>query len=114
MKIISGCVFSILSVLCNRNTSNQNEHFTNPPGSCRCEIIGEIPVPAGYTRVAEERKSFGDWLRTINLKKDPRIYLFNGRLRDDQSTHFAVLDIPVGDKDLQQCADHATTGGVFF
>jgi len=105
MKIISGCVFSILSVLCNRNTSNQNEHFTNPPGSCRCEIIGEIPVPAGYTRVAEERKSFGDWLRTIHLKKDPRIYLFNGRLRDDQSTHFAVLDIPVGDKDLQQCAD---------
>jgi hypothetical protein len=26
-------------------------------------------------------------------------------LRDDQSTHVAVLDIPVGDKDLQQCAD---------
>jgi len=26
-------------------------------------------------------------------------------LRDNQSTHFAVLDIPVGDKDLQQCAD---------
>ena len=36
---------------------------------------------------------------------DPGIYLFNGRLRDNQSTHFAVLDIPVGDKDLQQCAD---------
>jgi len=39
------------------------------------------------------------------LKHDPGIYLFNGRLRDNQSTHFAVLDIPVGDKDLQQCAD---------
>ena len=26
-------------------------------------------------------------------------------MRDDQSTHFAVLDMPVGDKDLQQCAD---------
>jgi hypothetical protein len=47
----------------------------------------------------------GEWLREISLKKDPGIYLFNGRLRDDQSTHFAVLDMPVGDKDLQQCAD---------
>jgi hypothetical protein len=26
-------------------------------------------------------------------------------LKDDQSTHFTVLDIPVGNKDLQQCAD---------
>lgn len=73
--------------------------------SSNYKTIGEIALPWGYKRVVEERNSFGNWLRTINLKQDPRIYLFNGRLRDDQSTHFAVLDIPVGTKNLQQCAD---------
>jgi hypothetical protein len=69
------------------------------------ETVGEIPVPGGYKRIAEHKNSFGEWLREINLKKDPRIYLYNGQPKADQSTHFAVLDIPVGDKDLQQCAD---------
>jgi len=69
------------------------------------KTIGEIPTPQGCKRIIEEGNSFGIWLRNIPLKHDPGIYLFNGRLRDNQSTDFAVLDIPVGDKDLQQCAD---------
>ena len=106
MKIISCIVFSILTINCNRNTSNKDEQFTSLRGaSSSYKTIGEIPTPPGYKRITEERNSFGVWLRNIRLKNDPGIYLFNGRLRDDQSTHFAVLDIPVGDKDLQQCAD---------
>ena len=99
MKFISCFVFSIVITSCNRSTSNKAECFTGPqPGSSIYEAIGEIPVPAGYKRVAEEKNSFGEWLREISLKKDPGIYLFKGKLRDDQSTHFAVLDMPVGDK----------------
>ena len=116
MKIISCVVFSILTINCNRNTSNKDEQFTNLRGtSYSYKTIGEISTPrapysdqpsdSGYKRINWERNSFGAWLRNIPLKHDPRIYLFNGRLRDNQSTHFAVLDIPVGDKDLQQCAD---------
>ena len=106
MKIISCVVFSILTINCNRNTSNKDQQFTSLGGaSSSYKTIGEIPTPSGYKRIIEERNSFGVWLRNIPLKHDPGIYLFNGRLRDNQSTHFAVLDIPVGDKDLQQCAD---------
>jgi len=106
MKIVSCFVISILIAYCNRNTSNKNEHFISlQQSSSSYKAIREIPLPLGYKRVVEEKNSFGDWLRTINLKQDPRIYLFNGRLKDDQSTHFAVLDMPVGNKDLQQCAD---------
>src|SRR6476646_5245761 len=106
MKIISCVVFSILTINCNRNTSNKDQQFTSLGGaSSSYKTIGEIPTPPGYKRIIEERNSFGVWLRNIPLKHDPGIYLFNGRLRDNQSTHFAVLDIPVGDKDLQQCAD---------
>jgi hypothetical protein len=45
------------------------------------------------------------WLRKRGLKKDKTVYLFNGAEKKIQSAQFAVLDIPVGDKDLQQCAD---------
>src|SRR6185295_15701406 len=106
MKIASCFVFSVLITSCNRSAPNKADHFINfqrDPSSY--ETIGEIPVPGGYERVAERKNSFGEWLRNVHLKKDRRIYLFNGKLKGDQSMHFAVLDMPVGDKDLQQCAD---------
>ena len=49
--------------------------------------------------------SFGEWLRTIRLKDDKHVYLYDGSLKKNQLAQFAVLDIPVGKKDLQQCAD---------
>jgi hypothetical protein len=33
------------------------------------------------------------------------VHLYDGRLKANQTAQFAVLDIPVGKKDLQQCAD---------
>lgn len=65
----------------------------------------DIPVPAGFVRVQANDKSFGAWLRNIKIKKDPQVYLYNGNPKRNQSAQFAVLDIPVGKKDLQQCAD---------
>ncbi len=38
-------------------------------------------------------------------KKITPSYLFNGQLKRNQDAQYAVLDIPVGRKDLQQCAD---------
>ena len=65
----------------------------------------EIPPPEGYKRVDAGVASFGEWLRNIHLKTDNRVYLYNGKLKRRQSAQFAVMDISVGDKDLQQCAD---------
>ncbi|MET0392715.1 MAG: DUF4846 domain-containing protein [Chitinophagaceae bacterium] len=69
------------------------------------ETIAAIPPPEGYERVAAAQGSFGECLRTIALKEDRHVYLYNGELKRNQSAQFAVLDIPVGKKDLQQCAD---------
>lgn len=66
---------------------------------------GAIPVPAGYRRVTAASGSFAAWLRRISLKADNTVYLYNGSLKKNQSVQFAVLDVPVGSKDLQQCAD---------
>lgn len=67
--------------------------------------VGEIALPDNYKRKPASEKSFSGWLRKINLKKDNRVFLYNGRLKGNQEAQFAVLNIPVGSKDLQQCAD---------
>jgi Domain of unknown function (4846) len=67
--------------------------------------IGNITVPPGYTRVAAAAGSFAAWLRDVSLKKEKAVYLYNGKLKPNQSAQFAVIDIPVGSKNLQQCAD---------
>jgi hypothetical protein len=72
----------------------------NPYGS-----VGSIPVPDGFRRVEVSGISFGAWLRSLRLKSDPTVYLYNGQRKPNQSAQFAVVDIPVGTRDLQQCAD---------
>ena len=67
--------------------------------------IGEIPVPEGYQRTKVDEHSFGEWLRQIKLRKDSNVYLYNGMLKSNQLSQYVVLDIPVGNSDLQQCAD---------
>lgn len=67
--------------------------------------IADIPLPNGYKRIEGTDSLFARWLRTIDIKKDKRVFLYNGNLKRNQDAQYAVLDIPVGKKDLQQCAD---------
>ena len=95
-----------LFVACKGNNYDINRysnHFTER--SAVFETINAIPPPPGYERILLDQNSFGEWLRAIKLKKDNHVYLYNGSLKKNQSVHFAVLDITVGKKDLQQCAD---------
>lgn len=69
-------------------------------------LINRIPVPKGYERVEVTTNSFGDWLRHLPLKPyDAKMYLYNGEEKPRQDVHAAILDIDVGKRDLQQCAD---------
>ena len=79
--------------------------FSSTPEKRVAETIKDIATPSGFTRTPANDKSFAAWLREVHLKKDRRVYLYNGNLKANQSAQFAVLDIPVGHKDLQQCAD---------
>lgn len=69
-------------------------------------ILNRIPVPDVYERVNTTSGTFEDWLRNLPLKEGrPPVYLFNGEEKGNQEAHFAVIDIDVGNRDLQQCAD---------
>lgn len=67
--------------------------------------INDIPLPEGYERLQLQESSFGYFLRKQSLKKDKTVYLYNGQPKYNQSAQYAVLNISVGNKDLQQCAD---------
>jgi len=72
----------------------------------RDAIVNRVPTPPGYERVKVAPASFQDWLRRLPLRGGrPPVYLFNGKKKLNQTAHWAVIDIDVGSKDLQQCAD---------
>ena len=69
-------------------------------------LVNRIAPPANFERISYDEASFSDWLRHIPLKPGkPNVLLYNGALKSRQNVHAAVIDLDVGTKDLQQCAD---------
>lgn len=67
--------------------------------------IGQLPVPAGFQRIAEAGE-MATYCRSLALKpKGTEVRLFNGKAKANQRSHVAVLEMDVGKRDLQQCAD---------
>ncbi len=69
--------------------------------------INEIDLPVGYQREKALEGSYEAYLQNFPLKEDTLIYLYDGSLKPDQSFGYKVMDIDIGSKNLQQCADAA-------
>ncbi|WP_300598641.1 DUF4846 domain-containing protein [Niabella sp.] len=67
--------------------------------------VAGITLPPGYTRTPIPVTDFGVYLKQLKLKTNKTVFLFNGAPKANQQAQYAVLDISVGNKDLQQCAD---------
>lgn len=64
-----------------------------------------IKTPESFTRVPVDDGSFGQYLRNLPLKPHgSRVRYYNGEIKS-RDVHVAVVDIDVGERDLQQCAD---------
>jgi hypothetical protein len=62
--------------------------------------------PPGARRVTLPPGSFGQWLRELPLLPEGApVLLFDGSKKARQDVHAAVVDLDVGTRDLQQCAD---------
>lgn len=69
-------------------------------------LINRIQLPIDCKRISDNQGSFSHWLRRLPLKPgNPQVKLYNGELKWNQSAHAYVVDLDVGTKDLQQCAD---------
>lgn len=78
------------------------------PHSEGAESLERIAPPGEFVRVEVADGSYAAWLRGLPLKPGRgEVRLHDGRLKPNQTAHFAVLDIDPGKRDLQQCADAA-------
>ena len=75
-------------------------------GAAGDDLSARVAPPPGATRVGVAGSSFGDWLRHLPLlPRDTPVLLYDGTRKPRQDVHQAVVDIDVGRRDLQQCAD---------
>ncbi len=99
----SSLIVDNISTQPNRTQKTRALEIIQPSGKT---IATRFNPPQGYIRKNLPRNSFAHYLRNFKLKpSNEKVKLYNGELKYDQSIHAAVLDIGVGDKDLQQCAD---------
>lgn len=102
-------VMSVLAASCELDPSklvdgaNAKERLIDTSGTT---IAARFSPPEGYKRSTADSSSFGFYLRNLPLKKHGvPVYLYNGELKGNQSAYVAVIDLSVGKRDLQQCAD---------
>ena len=68
-------------------------------------VMDRINLPQGFERVKVEEGSFAQYLRNLPVKPNgSKVKYFNGQTKRGD-VYEAVLDIDVGKRDLQQCAD---------
>ncbi len=100
-------LFSFVLLSCNNTATNSNTitSVSTPTHTNPYPDVKSIPLPAGFERLQTDSSSFSFWLRSINLKEDKTVHLYNGDEKRNQLAQYAVMNISVGNKDLQQCAD---------
>lgn len=95
--ILLCCLSGLNFAACQKNSAFIQAEGTN--------VETRIKTPTGFERVAASPGSFPAFLRKINLKPTGAgVFLYNGLPKLNQ-VHVAVMDIDVGNRDLQQCAD---------
>jgi hypothetical protein len=100
-------IFIGFSLICGLQAKASAENrYSWLAGSAAETIKTGIKPPMGYVRLLLPEGSFGAWLRNLPLHPgSPPVYLYNGRKKQNQFAHHSVINIDVGDRDLQQCAD---------
>jgi len=69
-------------------------------------VASRFRPPAGYARDAALDDSFAAFLRRLVLKPDgAQVKLYDGRVKPNPGIYAAVVDLPIGSRDLHQCAD---------
>jgi hypothetical protein len=102
LKIRSSIIILLNVFICNCSFS-QDKVLVDPTGK---KLNDRILTPSNYIRVSNQENSFAAFLSEFPVKENgTKVMLYNGKEKNRQDVHAAVLDINIGNKDLQQCAD---------
>ncbi|WP_314241204.1 DUF4846 domain-containing protein [Empedobacter tilapiae] len=70
------------------------------------KIIDRYSVPKGFQRENYNQNEFGYFLQHLQLKNfGTLVKYYNGKEKPVNNVYNAVIDLPIGNKDLHQCAD---------
>lgn len=100
IKIISlAAVISLIGIVAFRK---QTTTLLNPSGTT---VSTRFLVPTGFTRMVSVSGSFGEYLQSLPLKPHGTLVHYYDGEEKPNKVAAAVLNVEVGSKDLQQCAD---------
>lgn len=86
----------------NHEGKQQTSVLINQNGKTLCE---RVKVPDGFKRTEVNEDSFGHYLRNLPLKPHAsKVMYYNGTVKS-RDVYEAVVDMDIGTRDLQQCAD---------
>lgn len=69
-------------------------------------LLQRFSPPSGFQRIPVDPASFASYLRHLPLKSPGSpVLLYDGQEKGNQTAHVAVVDLPIGKRDLHQCAD---------
>ena len=105
LNLLVSLPFLLLSCNQQKSGSSGQAATIKPATENPYKQIQAIPLPAGFERMKADSVSFTSYLRTIGLKEQTTVYLYNGQPKHNQTAQYALLNISVGNTDLQQCAD---------
>lgn len=93
--IVIFCFFSFSGI----NKTKKSNLFGNT-------IQQRFQPPQGFVREEESKTSFDFFLRNLPLKSlGSNVLYFDGTIKPNRNVYEAVVDLPIGKKDLHQCAD---------
>ncbi|GAB5418933.1 MAG: DUF4846 domain-containing protein [Crocinitomicaceae bacterium] len=91
------------SVVVTRDTTEQSAVEFNPQGMT---LASRYNTPAGFERIKHDSLSFAHYLRNLPLKSaDELVEYYNGNTKSQGNVYRSVVDLPIGNKNLHQCAD---------
>ena len=105
-----GCTFWML-LNCGQNKSTYEKKLAMVEVSQKIDTAGNtmatrFQVPEGFDRISVDSTSFSSYLRNLPLKPTGSLVTyFNGDVKPNQNVYDAVVDLPIGKRDLHQCAD---------
>lgn len=111
----TGLLFCLLTIICkpekakhNTILSSQIEPIENTDliNKTGTTIKTRFRLPEGFQRIKSKENSFAAYLQNLPLKPDgSKVSYYNGQLKTATDVYAGVVDMDIGNRDLQQCAD---------
>jgi hypothetical protein len=105
-------VFTCSNITCTshqqqKNISNSGPKplalFINPSAK---NVSSRFMAPENYVRTKASNNSFANFLRQLPLKTNGSLVkYYSGATKANNNVYAAIIDLPIGTKDLHQCAD---------